>query len=130
LRFFSLLAVVLGVEHFESTQLRTALVLQKVGASKWLAAHIDAMLARIDSGQVGAESFDTGLLDAAHYWFFSDMVAARGLRTGLTLSAERLRKHVLGAVARQATALRWALLLTSLGFLLALGLWHYAVIDE
>lgn len=130
LRFLAMLAIVLGRDGSESTQLRTALLMQKTGASKWQASHIDAMVLRIDSGLAGAATFDTGLLDREQFWFFSDMVFARGLRTGLMLGSERLRAHVLGAVAKQAMALRWGLLLACLMCLLGLGLWHYAVIDE
>ncbi|HUG59515.1 MAG TPA: hypothetical protein VL002_14870 [Candidimonas sp.] len=130
LRFLAMLAIVLGRDDSESTQLRTALLLQKTGATKWQASHIDAMLARIDAGMAGAETFDTGLLDREQFWFFSDMVLARGLKSGLTLGSERLRAHVLGTVAKQAAALRWGLLLACLMCLLGLGLWHYAVIDE
>lgn len=130
LRFMTLLAIVLGRDGSESTQLRTALLMQKSGASKWQASHIDAMLARVDAGMAGADTFDTGLLDRAQFWFLADMVAARGLQAGLTLGAERLRTQVLETVAKQALALRWILMLGSLACLLGLGLWHYAVIDE
>ncbi|NYT61340.1 general secretion pathway protein [Alcaligenaceae bacterium] len=130
LRFLALLAIVLGRTSSESTQLRAALLLQKTGASKWQASHIDGMLMRIDTGMTGADIFDTGLLDREQFWFFSDMVMARGLQAGLQLVSDRLRQHVLGSVARQAQALRWVLLLASLACLLGLGLWHYAVIDE
>ncbi|RTZ41053.1 general secretion pathway protein [Candidimonas sp. SYP-B2681] len=130
LRFLALVAIVLGRDDSESTQLRTALVLQKTATSKWQLSHINAMLARIDAGMAGADTFDTGLLDREQFWFFSDMVMARGLQTGLMLGSERLRGHVLGTVARQATALRWSLLLASLACLLGVGVWHYAVIDE
>lgn len=130
LRFLTLLAIVLGRDGSESTQLRTALLMQKSGASKWQASHIDAMLARIDTGMAGADTFDTGLLDRAQFWFLADMVTARGLQSGLMLGGERLRTQVLGTVAKQALALRWTLMLVSLACLLGLGLWHYAVIDE
>lgn len=130
LRFLALLALVLGRDDSGSTQLRSALALQKQGASPWQAGHITAMLTRIDGGVTGAASFDTGLLDREHYWFFSDMVMARGLSQGLALTSERLRLQVLSVVARQAAVLRWTLLLACLALVLGLGLWHYAVIDE
>lgn len=130
LRFLTLLSIVLGRDGSESTQLRTALIMQKTGASKWQASHIDAMLARVDAGLAGADTFDTGLLDRAQFWFLADMVMARGLQSGLNLAGERLRAQVLGTVAKQALALRWGLMLASLACLLGLGLWHYAVIDE
>ncbi|HUH58460.1 MAG TPA: hypothetical protein VL001_00140 [Candidimonas sp.] len=130
LRFLALLAIVLGRDEAMSTQLRTALAMQSGGASVWQAGHINAMLARIDSGIVGADTFNTGLLDREQYWFLSDMVMARGLGAGMSLTGNRLRSHVLGTVARQATGLRWSLLLASVACLLSLALWHYAVIDE
>jgi hypothetical protein len=130
LRFLALLAIVLGRDEAVSTQLRSALAMQSSGASVWQTGHIRAMLARIDSGIVGADTFDTGLLDREQYWYFSDMVMARGLGAGMLLTSDRLRSHVLGTVARQAMALRWSLLLASVAGLLSVALWHYAVIDE
>ena len=130
LRFFSVLAVLLARDEVGSTQLRAALSMQKMGASRWLNGYIDLMLARIDSGMAGASTFEVGLLDRIHFWFLSDMVLARGLHQGLVLSTERLAQHVLEVTARQALMLRWCLLLGCLAGLLGLGLWHYAVIDE
>jgi type II secretory pathway component PulF len=130
LRLLSLLAILLGRGDAGAVQLKTALFLLKGGASVWQEAQVDSMLARIDSGLAGAETFDTGLLDQEQFWFLSDMVMARGLHAGLALAADRLRTHVLVTVARQALVLRWCLLLTSLLCLLGLSAWHYAVIDE
>jgi hypothetical protein len=130
LRFLALLAIVLAHDEGGSTQLRPALVSQKGGLSPWHASYIDAMLTRIDGGMTGADTFDTGLLDRDQFWFLSDMIMARGLHAGLLLTTERLRTHILGTVARQASVLRWMLLLGCLACLMGLGLWHYAVIDE
>lgn len=130
LRLLSLLTILLGGGEAGAVQLRTALSLLKCGASVWQEAQVDSMLVRIDSGLAGAETFNTGLLDHEQFWFLSDMVMARGLHTGLALAADRLRIHVLEAVARQALVLRWCLLLASLLCLLGLSVWHYAVIDE
>lgn len=130
LRFLALLAIVLAQDQGGSTQLRPALVSQKTGLSPWHASYVDAMLARIDAGMTGADTFDTGLLDREQFWFLSDMIVARGLHAGLLLSTERLQTHVLGTVARQAAVLRWVMLLGCLVCLMGLGLWHYAVIDE
>jgi hypothetical protein len=129
-RFLTLLAIVLAHDQGGSTQLRPALVSQKAGLSPWHASYIDAMLVRIDAGMTGADTFDIGLLDPDHFWFLSDMIMARGLHAGLLLSTERLHTHVLGTVARQASILRWSLLLGCLACLIGLALWHYAVIDE
>ncbi|NYT85772.1 general secretion pathway protein [Pollutimonas harenae] len=130
LRFLSMLAILLMRDDVGSTQLKTVLSLQKMGASRWLDSYIDLMLDRIDLGIAGADTFDVNLLDQPHFWFLADMMTARGLYTGLMLGTERLRIHVLSATARQAAILRWCLLLGCLAGLLGLGLWHYAVIDE
>ena len=130
LHFLTFLTILLGRDSTGTVQLRYALSLQQAGASKWLAAHIGIMLAHIDAGTAGAETFDSGLLDRQQFWFLTDMVAARGLSAGLMLAAERLRTHFLVSVSAQALIMRWALLLGCVTCLLGLGLWHYAVIDE
>lgn len=130
LRLLDFTAILLDTGGQGATQLRTALRHQRAGASHWLSGCIDAMLARVDAGAVGAASFDTSLLDRDHYWYLSDMVAARGLSAGLRLGAVRLRALMLGTVARQAYVWRWALLLSVVGCMAAIGLLHYAVIDE
>lgn len=126
----ALIAIALDRDEAASTQLRTALLMQRVGASPWLGWHLDTMLARVDAGLTGAETFDTGLLDRDLYWYFSDMTAAHGLAQGLVLLRRRLKDRVLDAVAARARAMRWAILLACLAGLIGLALWHYAVIDE
>jgi len=130
LRLFALLTVILGQGETPTTQLRSALAVQRPGASAWLRWHIDAMLARIDLGRIGAATFGGGLLDREMFWFLDDMAQARGLAAGLALTCRRLETRVLRDVARQATALRYYLLLACVAGALGLGLWHYAVIDE
>jgi hypothetical protein len=130
LRFFSLLGVLLDRQLNASTQLRTALLWQKAGMSAWHAFHVDRMLQRIDAGVTGAATFDTGLLGKDMYWYLSDMVMARGLHAGIVLSTRRLHQRLTVVVARQAAVWRWGLLLSCLGVLMGLALWHYAVIDE
>ena len=128
LRFMSVLTVVL--QRQGATQLRTALAMLCAGASPWMRGHLDDMLSRIDHGLVGADTFDTGLLDRELYWYLQDMAEARGLVNALVLVRDRLGGRVLAQVARQAQVLRWSLLACCVAGMLALGLWHYAVIDE
>lgn len=130
LRFMSVLTVVLRRQGASSTQLRAALAMLCEGASPWMRRHLQEMLDRIDHGLVGADTFDTGLLDRELYWYLLDMADARGLLPALALVRDRLDGRVLDQVARQAQALRWTLLLCCVAGLLGLGLWHYAVIDE
>jgi len=130
LRFLGLLAILLRKDAGGAVQWRAALAAQGGGATPWMASHIQRMLARVDGGMAGAQALDTGLLDRELFWFFCDMVMARGLPAGLALSVQRLRNQILGEVARQAMALRWGMLLGCLASLMALCVWHYAVIDE
>jgi len=129
-RFLSLLLIALGTEDEERIRLRNALHRQRTGANPWLSHHIDRMLARLESGRSGTDILETGLLAHEHYWFLSDMVSARGLRPGLILVRDRIRDQLLGRITRQAGVLRWLMLLSGLAVILALVLWHYAVIDE
>lgn len=130
LRFLSFLQISLGDEIVSSVQLRGALLRMRSGASSWLSSHIDEMLERIDQGIAGPETFDTGLFDREQFWFLSDMILARGLFTGLSLTRTRIQRHVLVVVARQAVVMRWGVLLACVAYVLGLTLWHYAVIDE
>lgn len=129
-RFLALLDVLLRRHGNLDTRLRAALVSQRPYASPWMAWHIDAMVARIDAGDVGAATFDTGLLDKRLWWFLGDMTLAHGLEAGLRLARGRVQSHLLPAVARQAGVLRWWILLGVVAQLIGLVLWHYQVIDE
>lgn len=130
LGFMSFLKVMLQHRESGSTQLRTALTMLGAGASPWLRDHLDEMVNRIDHGFVGADTFDTGLLERELYWYLQDMIDARGLAGGVGLLCERLDERVLPQVERQAQTLRWSLLLACVAGMLMLGLWHYATIDE
>lgn len=130
LRFLCFLQIALGDTDIGSVQLRAALLRMRAGASQWLCSHIDVMLRRIDQGVVGPETFDTGLFTREQFWFLSDMILARGLSSGLALARDRIQRHVLVVVARQAVVMRWIILLMCVGYVLSLTLWHYAVIDE
>ena len=130
LQFLAMLAIALGKNEHGTTRLRDALDLQQVGASPWLKGHIRAMHDRIDAGMRAAAAFDTGLLDRAQLWFLDDMISAQGLTTDCVFSAATVERHVLGAVARRAAALRWCLLLAAVGGVLSVALWHYAAIDD
>jgi len=130
LRFLALLAVALGRDEHGATRLRMALSLQFAGASRWMAQHVADMLGNVDAGKTGAGIFDTGLLDPPQLWFLDDMIAAGGLVAGLRRCSDWVERHVLGTVARQAETMRWCLLLGAVSGVLAVGLWHYAAIDE
>jgi len=129
-RFLALMAIVLDAGDAASTQLRTALSIQIDSATPWMRWHLDTMLARVDGGLTGADTFDTGLLDRDVYWFLTDMAVAHGLVAAVAMTRDRLGSGILPALQLRAQAMRWLLLLTCVAGMLAMALWHYAVIDE
>jgi len=130
IRFLAMLAVLMRQRDGTDTRLRQALATHAWAAAPWLAAHVDAMVARIDSGLVGADTFDTGLLDRETWWFMADMVSAHGMEVGVRSARQRIESKSLVRIARQAHAMRWCLLLGAVTCVLGLALWHYGVVDE
>jgi type II secretory pathway component PulF len=130
IRFLAMLAVLVRQRGNVDVRLRQALSMQADQAGPWLSWHIRAMVGRIDAGLVGADSFDTGMIDRRIWWYLNDMVAAHGMASGLDKAAGRVEQRALARVGRQAQSLRWALLLTALAAVIALAFWHYAAIDE
>ncbi|MDR7948998.1 hypothetical protein [Achromobacter aegrifaciens] len=130
IRFLALLAVLVRQHGAADTRLRRALAVQARDTVPWMHAHLLDMLGRIDGGQTGPEIFGTGLLDADTWWYMADMMDALGMEAGLAQVRLRVESRLLARVRRQASVLRWALLLTSVVGVLGITLWHYAVIDE
>jgi type II secretory pathway component PulF len=130
IRFLALLAVLVRRRGNVDIRLRQALAMQADHAGPWLGWHIRQMLGRIDTGLVGADSFDTGMIDRSIWWHLHDMIAAHGMAAGLDRAADRVERRALSRVGRQAQALRWVLLLGAVAAVIGLALWHYAVVDE
>jgi hypothetical protein len=130
IRFLAMLAVLVRQRGNVDMRLRQALAIQAMHAQPWLAWHIEAMVARIDVGMVGADTFDTGLIDLETGWYLRDMIAAHGIATGMARAGNRVETAVLARIRRQAQGWRWGLLLGAVAAVIGLTLWHYAVIDE
>lgn len=130
MRFLAVLVVLLESGGKGSVQLRTAIEALRAGSTRWMENHLCRMLALIDAGVVGVRSLDTGLLDRDLLWYLEDMTMARSLAEALILTRQRLEQQMLGAVRIQVAGLRWSVLLACAIGLLALGLWHYAAIDD
>jgi nitrate reductase NapE component len=129
-RFLAMLAVLVRQRGNVDMRLRQALAMQAAHARPWLGWHIENMVARIDAGMVGADTFDTGLIDVETWWYLSDMIAAHGMASGMRRACARVEAHVLPRVRRNAQRWRWALLLSAVTAVIGLTFWHYAVIDE
>jgi hypothetical protein len=130
IRFLAMLSVLVRQRGNVDMRLRQALAMQAEQAGPWLSWHIRDMVGRIDAGMVGADSFDTGMIERRTWWYLSDMVAAHGMASGLDRSAERIEQRTLRQVRREAQTLRWVLLLGAVAAVIALALWHYVAIDE
>lgn len=130
LRIVALTAILLQPGSTGSTQLRSVLLLMLQHANPWLAAHLRIMIARLDQGLSGASALDSGLLDRDLYWYLLDLEAAHGLSPALQAVHVRMATVWFARVRAQAQALRWLILLVGVAAVLAMGLWHYAAIDE
>ncbi len=130
IRFLALLAVLVRQHGAADTRLRRALAVQARHAAPWLHGHLLDMLGRIDAGQTGPDIFGTGLLDQGTWWYMADMMDALGMEAGLAQVRQRIELSLLARVRRQASALRWSMLLASVAAVLGITLWHYGAIDE
>lgn len=129
-RFLSLLAVLLKPRGNTSARLREALLIQQRGAWPWLNHHLEKMLSRIDTGALAVEALNTGLIDRETWWYFTDMVHTLGLDEGLQRIKHRIAVHTVQRLQRQATALRWMLLLSAVAVVFFVAFWHFRVFDE
>jgi len=130
IRFLALLGTMARQRGNVATPLRDALLAQMPGASAWKAWHLNRMLLLLDDGVVGAETFDTGLLDRETQWFLADMMAIHGVDAGLARTRQRIEGRIIVDVLRRALVLRWTILLFAVGALIGMTLWHFSVIDE
>ncbi|GAA4322993.1 general secretion pathway protein [Pigmentiphaga soli] len=130
IRFLASLATMVRKRGNVTTALRDALDVHADGAGPWLRWHVERMIARIDDGRVGADTFDTGIVDRETLWFLADLIAARGMDAALVRTRARIESRSLREAARKAAAVRWGLLLAAVGALLGLFFWHFAAIDE
>ena len=88
------------------------------------------MIQRLDHGASVIDALDSGLIDSDIWWYFVDMVCTLGLDTALERTCERLGSSSLVGMHRQATFLRWSLLLGALSVVLGVLFWHFRVFDE
>ena len=129
-RFLSLLAVLLKPRGNTNTRLRDALNILRHGTTPWLESHIDQMVRRIDAGASAIDALNTALIDLDTWWYLTDLVHTLGLDAGLQRTNLRLSTYTVLRLQRQALTMRWALLLSALGLVLAIAWWHFHVFDE
>ena len=127
--FFALLSLLL---NDQVAQLRLGQAVQLIGQSsnKWLVWQVQKIQERMVRGEVGAKGFATGLLNPSSQWFFEDVEQSQGIGRALSVMHERLYQHFQKQILLKAQIWRWLLLLGCVGGMLAIGGWHYLVIDE
>ncbi|AQS50972.1 hypothetical protein PAEH1_04215 [Paenalcaligenes hominis] len=126
---FGLLSLLLNQQV---AQLRLGQAIQQIaqGSDRWLAWQAQKIQTRMLQGEVGARGFATGLLPRAWQWFFEDIEQSQSLLPAISLMHQRLLDHFKKELLIKAHVWRWLLLLTCVGVMLAIGAWHYIVIDE
>lgn len=130
LRFISLLAVTLSPGGCHSARLRDAISLQTQGASPWFERHLCAMVRRLDLGAPATDALDTGLIDPAIWWYFTDLTRTLGLDEALQRTRLRTEVYALKCIGMQALYLRWGALLFALLIVFGIAFWHAQVFDE
>jgi hypothetical protein len=130
LRFISLLAVTLRPGGCYSARLRDAIALQTQGASPWFERHLYVMVRRLDLGAQATDALDTGLIDPAIWWYFTDLTRTLGLDEALQRTRLRTEVYALKCIGMQALYLRWGALLFALVIVLGIAFWHAQVFDE
>lgn len=127
--FFGLLALLLNERV---TQLRLGQAVQQIaqGSDRWLAWQAQKIQTRMLQGEVGARGFATGLLPRTWQWFFEDIEQSQSILRAISLMHQRLLYQFKKDLLLKAHVWRWLLLLACVGLMLAIGGWHYVVIDE
>lgn len=129
IKFMATLASMVRKRGNVSTQLREALMAQLEG-SPWKIWHVNQMVERIDEGIIGADTFDTGIIDRETHYFLTDMIMTNGMDQGLQLTRSRIEGRTIMLVAKKAAVFKWIMLGLSVAVILGVTLWHYAVITE
>lgn len=130
MRFLALLAVHLDPHSGHHIRLKYALNALQDTNNRWLEAHIQKMLDRLDRGWDSLSALDTGLLETQTWWYLSDLVNTLGIDCAIAQTADRLQRESIIHFKRDALLMRWGLLLCALFMLLTLAWWHFQVIEE
>lgn len=126
---FALLTLLLN-ERVAQLRLGQAVQLLEHSSSPWLVWQVQKIQERMVRGEVGARGFATGLLPQSMQWFFEDVEQSQGIAQALCLTQQRLYQFFYKQLLLKAQWWRWCLLLGCVALMLAIGGWHYLVIDE
>ncbi len=130
MQFLTGSATLLNALSPSGVSLRTVLTTQQQHASGWLNSHLGRMVRELDRGSDALTSLNTGLLANDVWWRFVDVVRVHGLAQGLGAASGAIGQLLKAQMARRALVLRWALLLSALASVMAVGFWHLRAIEE
>lgn len=128
-QMLQMLHILLALTHLR-IPLKQAVVALSDTANPWFRMHIERIHVRILQGEVGPESFATGLLDEEDLWFLVDMAQGRSLAHACALTADRLADRFEQRLLHFSVIIRWGALLMGIGLLALLLYWHYQAFEE
>lgn len=129
LHILQMLHVLLGLQHLR-LPLKQAVDALSDTANPWFRMQIEQILERILHGQVGANSFATGLLEEEDLWFLNDMAQGHSLSSACALTATRLIERFERRLLHLSVLVRWGVLIFGIGVLAMLLFWHYQAFEE
>lgn len=130
IRFLSTLAALVRESEKTAVNLKPALEMQLVGASRWKRYHLSRILAMVLRGNVGPEIFTTGIMDKTMQWYIADLVQSLGLSEALLYVKMRLKDRILKKIGRQSSFLSWLIMGFSLSVSIYLLGWNMSAIDD
>ena len=130
IRFLSFLATMLSGAGSSHIVLRDALEMQLRGASRWKKHHVQKMIDKVKSGQIGPWVFSTGFLEKSMDFYLADLIEANGLEQALKQVKDRLSEGVLKRITVQSVIISWVVTLGVLLVTTVLMLWQARVVDD
>lgn len=99
--------------------------------SPWLKWRVQQIVDKIDeTGGVGADAFNTNLLNPEMFYFLRDMVEARSFAEGFEETGRYVESSLLDKTLKHMTVYRWVLLMSGVALTIFVVGWQFAVINE
>lgn len=97
----------------------------------WLKWRINQVIDGADeTGALGVEAFNTGMISREMFYYLEDMQRARGFADGFEETGKYVESTVLEQIMRRLNIYRWVLLILALLAGLAMFSWQFRVIYE
>lgn len=97
----------------------------------WLKWRINQIIDNADeTGALGVNAFETGLISKEMYFFLEDMQKSRGFAEGFEEAGKYVEESLMESLIKRMTFYRWLMLLGALVVTLAMFAWQFQVIYE